>query len=416
MPRGRHHPSVPLRRCRTAHQTRPEGRGRNAAGNPLLAMPAVLKPTHAARIAHDWRQRPLPRPPGGARAGRCRLAAAGKVAAMESFDGRQHRELRTALPLGERRPGRDTEPLEQRLDRWMQAGRQLVDGVSGGRPGSRSPSRRVEARPGGRRGLDGLGRWVEDRLDWLIDDSDDWREPWQEGETGPRPTAGARAPGASAPGATASSAIAPRDPGPGTGSTTAAWAPGPGAPVLGPPVLSAPGPGSAGPGATAPRAPVPGTPVPRATASRATAARTSVPGATAVGSTASRPPASRAALVVGAGGPGAGGAAAVAAAIRRRPLEARSRRGSSGPGSAAALASMPSPPATDAAPPGTAGRQSPDPAALHHDHDWPDQESFVVQRWRRPSAPLSGQEAGSAAASVPDAPSARPLPRSSRRR
>jgi hypothetical protein len=295
--------------------------------------------------------------------GRCRLAAAGKVTAMESFDGRQRRELRAGLPLGERRSAREAEPLEQRLDRWMQAGRQLVDGVSGGRPGSRSPNRRPEARPGGRRGLDGLGRWVEDRLDWLIDDSDDWREPWQEGEIGPRPSTGARAPAPQAPvpGATALRA-------------DASWASGPGATV---------------PTATAPRVPVPGPPVPRFPASRAP--------------------------VPGAGGPGAGSTEAVPVAVRRRrPLDARSRRGSSGLGSAAAASSPP--PATDPAPQITDGRRNPDPAGIDHDHDWPDQESFVLQRWRRPTAPLPRQQPGSAAASDPDAPLTRPLPRSSRRR
>jgi hypothetical protein len=30
-----------------------------------------------------------------------------------------------------------------------------------------------------------LGRWVEDRLDWLLDDSDDWREPWQQVDAAP---------------------------------------------------------------------------------------------------------------------------------------------------------------------------------------------------------------------------------------
>jgi len=62
----------------------------------------------------------------------------------------------------------------------MSTGRQLVEGVSGGRPGSRGAARRPEGRPGSRGGFDGLGRWVENRLDWLLDDSDDWPEPWQE--------------------------------------------------------------------------------------------------------------------------------------------------------------------------------------------------------------------------------------------
>ena len=60
------------------------------------------------------------------------------------------------------------------LDRLVNAGRQLVDGVSGARPGSRSGNR------GEGRRLAGLGRWVENKLDWILEDEDDWREPWQE--------------------------------------------------------------------------------------------------------------------------------------------------------------------------------------------------------------------------------------------
>ena len=47
-----------------------------------------------------------------------------------------------------------------------------MDGVSGARPGSRRPGQRLN--PGQ------LGRWVENKLDWLLDDDEDWREPWQE--------------------------------------------------------------------------------------------------------------------------------------------------------------------------------------------------------------------------------------------
>lgn len=73
------------------------------------------------------------------------------------------------------------EGLEQRLDRWVEAGRQLVDGVSGARPGSRTPARAGSRRAGSRLNPAELGRWVETKLDWLLDDeaADDWREPWQ---------------------------------------------------------------------------------------------------------------------------------------------------------------------------------------------------------------------------------------------
>ena len=66
------------------------------------------------------------------------------------------------------------------LDRLVSAGRQLVDGVSGARPGSRSGNRGEGRRPAGMPRLDGLGRWVENKLDWILEDEDDWREPWQE--------------------------------------------------------------------------------------------------------------------------------------------------------------------------------------------------------------------------------------------
>ena len=60
--------------------------------------------------------------------------------------------------------------IERRLDTWLETGRQLVDGVSGRRPGQRRTSL----------DLDSMGRWVGEKVDWLLDDDDDWREPWQE--------------------------------------------------------------------------------------------------------------------------------------------------------------------------------------------------------------------------------------------
>jgi len=78
-----------------------------------------------------------------------------------------------------RRPRRgDSRPeprLEQRLDQWMSAGRQLVDGVAGTRPGSRG-----DGRPGGALRLNQVGRWVETKLDWLLEDDEAWPESWEE--------------------------------------------------------------------------------------------------------------------------------------------------------------------------------------------------------------------------------------------
>ena len=59
---------------------------------------------------------------------------------------------------------------DRRLDTWIETGRQFVDGVSGRRPGQR------------RSGfdLDSVGRWVGDKVEWLLEEDDNWREPWQE--------------------------------------------------------------------------------------------------------------------------------------------------------------------------------------------------------------------------------------------
>ncbi len=83
-----------------------------------------------------------------------------------------------------RRPRGGSDPLDQRVDRWVTAGRQFVEGVAGSRPGGRSAGRGPDRRPQLRPRMDELGRWVEGRLDWLLDDGDDWREPWQENERG----------------------------------------------------------------------------------------------------------------------------------------------------------------------------------------------------------------------------------------
>ena len=91
------------------------------------------------------------------------------------------------------RPQRSPDPFDRRLDRWLDTGRQLVDGVSGARPGRRG----VDRLDGASR-LDAMGRWVGDRIDWLLDEEDDWREPpepssrWDSPRSPSRPTESSR--------------------------------------------------------------------------------------------------------------------------------------------------------------------------------------------------------------------------------
>ena len=74
------------------------------------------------------------------------------------------------------------ERRERRRDVWLETGRQIVDGVSGRRPGQRRSSLDLES----------VGRWVGDKVEWLLEEDDDWRESWQEpavrsGRRGKRP-------------------------------------------------------------------------------------------------------------------------------------------------------------------------------------------------------------------------------------
>jgi len=70
----------------------------------------------------------------------------------------------------QRRPGLKP-PLESRVNKWIETGRQVVDGVAGTRPGlRRASSSRLQSR---------VGKWVGEKLDWILEDEDDWLEPWQ---------------------------------------------------------------------------------------------------------------------------------------------------------------------------------------------------------------------------------------------
>ena len=63
--------------------------------------------------------------------------------------------------------------LDRKVDQFLEAGRQFVDGVSGTRPGSR---RRGRFNRFSRSNVNDLGRWVSDKVDSFFEEEefDDW--------------------------------------------------------------------------------------------------------------------------------------------------------------------------------------------------------------------------------------------------
>ncbi len=71
---------------------------------------------------------------------------------------------------------RSFDPIDRRVDQWLETGLNFVDGVAGNRPGKRKANR-INRRS--KSNLETVSRWVGDKLDWLFEDEDDWSEPWQ---------------------------------------------------------------------------------------------------------------------------------------------------------------------------------------------------------------------------------------------
>ena len=66
---------------------------------------------------------------------------------------------------------RSREPLDRRMDKLIQTGKQVVDGVAGNRPGKR---RSVwQDRSTGPK-FEKVGRWMEEKIDWFFEDDGDW--------------------------------------------------------------------------------------------------------------------------------------------------------------------------------------------------------------------------------------------------
>tara|TARA_B100000579_G_C22319995_1_gene615601 strand:- start:49 stop:516 length:468 start_codon:yes stop_codon:yes gene_type:complete len=59
------------------------------------------------------------------------------------------------------------------MDKWIQTGKQVVDGVAGNRPGYK---RRGWQDQSAAQNFEKVGRWMEDKIDWFFEDDDDWLE------------------------------------------------------------------------------------------------------------------------------------------------------------------------------------------------------------------------------------------------
>ena len=75
---------------------------------------------------------------------------------------------------------RSQDPLERRMGKWIETGRQLVDGVSGMRPGKRKFGKGYQFQ---RPAIDNVGRWVGEKIDWFLEEEEDWFEPCENEQT-----------------------------------------------------------------------------------------------------------------------------------------------------------------------------------------------------------------------------------------
>tara|TARA_B100000214_G_scaffold102825_1_gene71882 strand:+ start:371 stop:841 length:471 start_codon:yes stop_codon:yes gene_type:complete len=57
------------------------------------------------------------------------------------------------------------------MDKWIQTGKQVVDGVAGNRPGQRRGGWHDKETSAN---FEKVGRWVEEKIDWFFEDEDEW--------------------------------------------------------------------------------------------------------------------------------------------------------------------------------------------------------------------------------------------------
>ena len=65
---------------------------------------------------------------------------------------------------------RSRDPLDRRMDKWIETGKQLVNGVAGNRPGQKRGRWQNKTNPN----FEKVGRWMEEKIDWFFEDDEDW--------------------------------------------------------------------------------------------------------------------------------------------------------------------------------------------------------------------------------------------------
>ena len=68
---------------------------------------------------------------------------------------------------------RSRDPLDRRMDKWIETGKQVVDGVAGNRPGQKRARWQDKTTSPN---FEKVGRWMEEKIDWFFEDDDDWLE------------------------------------------------------------------------------------------------------------------------------------------------------------------------------------------------------------------------------------------------
>jgi len=68
-------------------------------------------------------------------------------------------------------PQRSRASLDRKMEKWIQTGKQVVDGVAGNRPGQKRGRSQDKTTA---QNFEKVGRWMEEKIDWFFEDDDEW--------------------------------------------------------------------------------------------------------------------------------------------------------------------------------------------------------------------------------------------------